>query len=571
MFSPGLRFSGAVSVVMSLTAVGSGARAKSAVIGSDDRWQFRQYYPRHYVNLKLEEGEQMVIDGSLNDSAWERASWTEDFVDITDHQDNETLNEVPAAFQTRVKMRWDADYLYVGAELREPFLYGNITGHNSVAPYHDNDFEVFIDVSGTTHYYKEYEMNMLNATYDINWGAPDGLKLDCALNDTASEVSSLPVCVNTSFPGYAGNWSMFDYSDATRRGIAKGLVTATSYDVNQFGKFSGTGHAGQANVSVWTAEMAFPIRSSWSRRPVVGVGEGGGGWHGGLLDTTWSQDQTALNYSRFNPNNGDAGDGRPTYWRMDFARAEHPRRYNVSRHQDHQKSKSPSFTGSISRLEKEEDDDDSAYTLCPLRCPASLGTDTPVSVTNPTAEECADAAAQFPTLLGTDPFYGCYWEWVWQSLGFEAYMHRPTRWSVVQFVDAATSAHHSRCDNIEWPGRYIAKLLFEAENTYAKLHGGHTFTADLHELVGNVSYCQLPACNITDLQYAASASSVFDLAIDDVKHGRCEETPCYVAKVGVKLPESHRLAGSPYAGYSVSVNENLLITVDHDAGTAPCL
>ena len=542
-------------MVCSLAALGNGgAQAESAAVDSDDRWQFRQYYPRHYVNLKLEQGEQMVIDGSLNDSAWERASWTEDFVDITDHQDNETLNKVPAAFQTRVKMRWDADYLYVGAELREPFLFGNITGHNIVAPYHDNDFEVFIDVSGTTHYYKEYEMNMLNATYDINWGAPDGLKLDCVLNDTAAKASSLPVCVNTSFPGYAGNWSMFDYSDATLRGNAKGLVTATSFDVNHFGKFSGTGHPGQANTSVWTAEMAFPISSSWSRP----VGEGGR--HGGLLDTTWSQDQTAQNYSRFNPNNGDAGDGRPTYWRVDFARAEHPRRYNVSQ----QKSNSPSF---VSRPEKGND----TYTLCPLHCPALLGIDTPVSVTNPTAEECVDAAAQFPTLLGTDPFFGCYWEWVWQSLGFEAYMHRPTRWSMVQFVDVAASAHQSRCDNIEWPGRYIAKLLFEAESTYSKLHGGHTFTSDLEELIGNASYCQLPQCNIADLQYAANTSSVFSLAINDVKHGNCEETPCYVAKVDVKLPESRRLAGSSYAGYAVTVNENLLITVDHDAGTAPCL
>jgi len=53
--------------------------------------------------------------------------------------------------------------------MKEPFIYGNITGHNIQAPYHDNDFEVFVDVSGTTEYYKEFEMNVLNATYDVNW------------------------------------------------------------------------------------------------------------------------------------------------------------------------------------------------------------------------------------------------------------------------------------------------------------------------------------------------------------------------------------------------------------------
>ena len=145
----------------SRTSAGGGARTGTTA------WKFAQYYPRHYVNLKLQSHEHIVVDGRLDDVAWDAADWTEDFVDITHHNDS-ALNAVPRAFQTRVKMRWDADYLYIGAELNEPFLFGNITGHNLVAPYHDNDFEVFIDVSSSTHYYKEYEMNMLNATYDIN-------------------------------------------------------------------------------------------------------------------------------------------------------------------------------------------------------------------------------------------------------------------------------------------------------------------------------------------------------------------------------------------------------------------
>ena len=36
-------------------------------------------------------------------------------------------------------------------------------------PHADNDFEVFLDPSGSTQYYLEYEMNALNATYDIKW------------------------------------------------------------------------------------------------------------------------------------------------------------------------------------------------------------------------------------------------------------------------------------------------------------------------------------------------------------------------------------------------------------------
>ena len=85
------------------------------------------------------------------------------------------LNVVPDTMQMRAKLRWDAKYLYVGVELREPLVTFNVTGHNGAqVPYKDNDFEVFIDVAGTTQYYKEFEMSSGNATYDVLWGVPDG-------------------------------------------------------------------------------------------------------------------------------------------------------------------------------------------------------------------------------------------------------------------------------------------------------------------------------------------------------------------------------------------------------------
>ena len=47
-------------------------------------------------------------------------------------------------------------------------------------PYRDNDFEAFVDVLGRGDYYKEFETNALNATYDINWGRADGAPLACS-------------------------------------------------------------------------------------------------------------------------------------------------------------------------------------------------------------------------------------------------------------------------------------------------------------------------------------------------------------------------------------------------------
>ena len=61
-------------------------------------------------------------------------------------------------FSTRQKIRWDSEFLYIGAELEEPQVWANNTEHQSVI-FSDNDYEIFISPDGTNHFYKEYEMN----------------------------------------------------------------------------------------------------------------------------------------------------------------------------------------------------------------------------------------------------------------------------------------------------------------------------------------------------------------------------------------------------------------------------
>ncbi len=63
-------------------------------------------------------------------------------------------------------MLWDADYFYVGAELREPHVWGTLTTHDSVI-FHDPDFEVFIDPNGDNHEYYEFEINALGTFWDL--------------------------------------------------------------------------------------------------------------------------------------------------------------------------------------------------------------------------------------------------------------------------------------------------------------------------------------------------------------------------------------------------------------------
>ncbi len=132
--------------------------------------------PRGYVCYKA--SSTPSLDGKLDDPAWQKAPWTEYFVDI------EGDRKPTPRFKTRVKMLWDDKCLYVGAEIEEPHVMGTLTEHDSVI-FQDNDFEIFIDPNDDNHLYSEFEMNALNTTWDLllikpyRAGAPavDGFEL----------------------------------------------------------------------------------------------------------------------------------------------------------------------------------------------------------------------------------------------------------------------------------------------------------------------------------------------------------------------------------------------------------
>ncbi|MBU6398961.1 MAG: carbohydrate-binding family 9-like protein [Verrucomicrobia bacterium] len=114
--------------------------------------------PRGYVCYQA--AGPIQIDGRLDEPAWQRAPWTEDFADI------EGPIKPRPRFRTRAKMLWDEENFYVAAELEEPHVWGTQTQHDSVI-FRDNDFEVFIDPNGDNHEYYEFEMNALNTTWDL--------------------------------------------------------------------------------------------------------------------------------------------------------------------------------------------------------------------------------------------------------------------------------------------------------------------------------------------------------------------------------------------------------------------
>ncbi len=128
-------------------------------------WQerMRPITPKTYVCRRATSP--IVIDGKLDDPAWAEAPWTEDFLDI------QGPAKPQPRFRTRAKLLWDDEFLYIAAELEEPHVWATLTNHDSVI-FRDPDFEVFIDPTGDTQPYYEFEMNALNTTWDLRLDKP---------------------------------------------------------------------------------------------------------------------------------------------------------------------------------------------------------------------------------------------------------------------------------------------------------------------------------------------------------------------------------------------------------------
>lgn len=132
------------------------------------------------------------IDGVLDEADWAKAQPTEKFADISGE------GFPTPKYATTAKIMWDDEYLYIGAEMEEPNVWGVITKHDEVI-YNDPDFEVFIDPDNDAQNYFEIEANALGTVFDLfiqkpyraltrafvtfSWDTP-GLKLDTHIYGT---------------------------------------------------------------------------------------------------------------------------------------------------------------------------------------------------------------------------------------------------------------------------------------------------------------------------------------------------------------------------------------------------
>ncbi len=117
-----------------------------------------EFNPKHYICYQSDIP--LKIDGKLDEPIWQKADWTDDFVDI------EGNVKPKPTFRTHAKMLWDNDYFYFAAKLEEPDIWATLTERDAVI-FYDNDFEIFIDPDGDTHEYYEFEMNAFNTVWDL--------------------------------------------------------------------------------------------------------------------------------------------------------------------------------------------------------------------------------------------------------------------------------------------------------------------------------------------------------------------------------------------------------------------
>ena len=122
---------------------------------------FSQETPRIYVANKAVEN--FTIDGKPDEASWKKAAWSDLFIDIEGKR--------KPLYDTRMKMSWDDQNLYIYAQLSEPHVWANLKERDTII-FYNNDFEIFIDPDGDTHNYYEFEMNALNTIWDLFLSKP---------------------------------------------------------------------------------------------------------------------------------------------------------------------------------------------------------------------------------------------------------------------------------------------------------------------------------------------------------------------------------------------------------------
>ena len=109
---------GISSVFFGIVLILSNFSCKNQVVNIDITGEVIN--PRTYIIPRADQP--IIIDGSDDDFSWNKATFTEDFIDIEGQK-------IPDQ-KTRLKMLWDEDFIYIYAHVQN-----NFRAHTGVAIY----------------------------------------------------------------------------------------------------------------------------------------------------------------------------------------------------------------------------------------------------------------------------------------------------------------------------------------------------------------------------------------------------------------------------------------------------
>jgi hypothetical protein len=263
--------------MLPLSSLFSVATSSAATFSYEPHWKL---YPLQYeVSRAPSSLPKIIIDGDLTKECWKKVPWSDDFGDIQGPDKPPPTIVIP---RTRFKAMYDDEYLYIGGELYPApnrTTEAHCTERNQVIYQTDSDFEVFIDVYGTNHMYKELEINARN----IVWN----LMLDKPYRDGGHEHSAR-VAPATNSPDY---YEVYHQQTATR--ILDGTVNDYQH------------HQG----AYWTVEMALAFSDLFA----VGTKPDHHRHHSDLQRMLSPAQQTTTPGGSFSSS---------VYWRVNFSRVE---------------------------------------------------------------------------------------------------------------------------------------------------------------------------------------------------------------------------------------------------------
>ncbi|ORX90117.1 hypothetical protein K493DRAFT_340224 [Basidiobolus meristosporus CBS 931.73] len=113
----------------------------------------------------------IVLDGKLDDPAWEKVPWTDYFGNIQ----GPAGIAPPPVMNTRVKIMFDDEYIYVGAQIDEEVIRAK-TKYCEGEKWDDNDFQFYLDAERTNTNLKVIKMNALGLYESLIYDKPPSNK-----------------------------------------------------------------------------------------------------------------------------------------------------------------------------------------------------------------------------------------------------------------------------------------------------------------------------------------------------------------------------------------------------------